>query len=243
MPVDVRVPSADTAGVVDHRVIGAVRDQLAELGNPDRAPQMQRYMRSELPYRGVSLPACRRLARQLGREHPQPDVAALTATVRELWHGARFREERYVALTLTGDRRYAAWQTPALLPLYEELIVTGAWWDLVDDLATHRVGPLLRAFPDELTPVLRAWAVDADRWKRRTSVICQVGAKTATDTALLSHCIEANIADRDFFLRKAIGWALRDFSKVDPGWVAAFVSAHPDLSPLSRREASKYLPG
>ena len=225
----------------DADLVRAVRDGLAELADPVKAPQMQRYMRSTMPYRGVPTPGWRPLARRLAASYPAADVDTLVTTVRELWHGARFREERYVALALTGDRRYRQWQTPKLLPLYEELIVTGSWWDFVDELAIRRVGPLLRDFPSELTPVVRGWALDGNLWRRRTAVICQVGSKAATDTALLAYCIERNLDDRDFFLRKGIGWALREHSKTDRRWVAEFVDAHRGLSGLSRREASKYL--
>ena len=126
--------------------------------------------------------------------------------------------------------------------MLDELVVTGAWWDLVDETATRLVGPLLRSAPDVLTPTVRAWATDEDRWRRRTAVICQIGAKERTDTALLAAAIEANAADRDFFLRKGIGWALRQHARTDPQWVRDFVAGH-DLSPLSRREALKHLGG
>jgi 3-methyladenine DNA glycosylase AlkD len=236
------MPRVGQVSLVNWELVTAVRRELAALADPAKAPDMQRYMRSAMPYRGVQTPGWRGLTRRLASDHPLPDLESLQDTVRELWHGAAFREERYVALELTADRRYAAWQTPALLPLYRELIVTGAWWDFVDELAIRRIGPLLRGFPTELTPVVRAWARDADRWLRRTSVICQVGSKQATDTGLLTFCVESNVDDRDFFLRKGIGWALREYSKTDPAWVAEFVASHPALSPLSRREASKYLP-
>ena len=111
--------------MVDHELVAAVRGGVAELADPVKAPQMQRYMRSAMPFRGVQAPAWRPLARRLARERPLVDVAVLAATVRELWHGAQFREERYVALELTLGRR---WRTLELLPLYEELIVDGAWW-------------------------------------------------------------------------------------------------------------------
>ncbi len=100
-----------------------------------------------------------------------------------------------------------------------------------------------RDHPAELTPVLRDWAVATDRWLRRTSIICQLGAKERTDLALLTEAIEANVDDRDFFLRKGIGWALRQYARTDPAWVRTFVDAHPDLSALSRREALKHLTG
>lgn len=203
---------------------------------------MRRYMKSEMPFRGVPTPARRRLARRVFAEHPLPDRDSLVAAALRLWREAEFREERYVAIDLTGHRPYARWQEANLLPLYEELIVSGAWWDYVDEIAIRRVGPLLRAEPDRLRPVMRRWAVDEDRWRRRAAVICQVASNQETDLELLAETIEATIGDHDFFLRKGIGWALRAYSKTDPDWVGAFVAAHPALSPLSVREALKYVP-
>jgi 3-methyladenine DNA glycosylase AlkD len=222
-------------------LIKAVRSGLAALGDARKAPEMQRYMKSELPFRGVSSPERAALCRRLFNAHVLTDEAEWRATVLTLWREAAYREERYVAIGLTGERRYAAWQTPSLLPLYEELIVTGAWWDYVDEVANRRVGSLLRRFPEDVAPVMYTWATDADLWKRRTSIICQLSFKEATDTKLLSTAVEANLDDRDFFIRKGIGWALRQFARTEPGWVRAFVDSHPALSPLSVREAIKHL--
>ncbi len=222
-------------------LVAAVRSGLAEVGDARKAPEMQRYMKSELPFRGATAPERRALAKRLFAAHILSSVEALCATALTLWRAAAYREERYLAIDLTGQRRYAHWQTPSLLPLYEEMIVTGAWWDYVDEVANRRVGPLLSAYPSELTPVMHAWATDADLWKRRTAIICQLSFKTATDTELLAAAIEANVGDRDFFIRKGIGWALRQYARTDPGWVRSFVDSHPDLSPLSVREAVKHL--
>jgi len=222
-------------------LVAAVRTGLAEAGDARKAPEMQRYMKSELPYRGVAAPERRALTKRLFAEHVLESSSELRATVLTLWREAEFREERYVAIELTGHRRYAQWQTPELLPLYEEIIVTGAWWDYVDDVASRRIGPLLSAYRSTLTPVMHAWATDADLWKRRTSIICQLTFRSATDTELLTAAIEANIDDRDFFIRKGIGWALRQFARTEPGWVRSFVDTHPGLSPLSVREAVKHL--
>jgi 3-methyladenine DNA glycosylase AlkD len=101
---------------------------------------------------------------------------------------------------------------------------------------------LLVAYSAEMRPTLSAWARDPDRWLRRAAVICQVGLRSATEAELLSDAIGANLGDRDFFLRKAIGWALRDYSRTEPDWVRAFVATR-ELSPLSRREALKHLGG
>ena len=101
----------------------------------------------------------------------------------ELWHEARFREERYMALAVLGDRRYARFRTLEALPLYEELIVTGAWWDFVDEVAT---GPLGELLPGRSRRRCAQWSVDDDMWKRRASIIAQVRRKRETDFALLT---------------------------------------------------------
>lgn len=219
-----------------------VRAGLAAAGDPARAPAMQAYMKSELPYRGVPAPSCRTIFRTTIAAHPLPDRGAWLATVHELWDRASHREERYAALALVRDRRYAAYRDPDALPLYRHLVVTGAWWDLVDDIASHLVGPLLLDHPAQARPVVLGWAIEDDRWLRRTSVICQLGAGDRTDLDLLTAAAEANLDDPDFFLRKAIGWALRQHARTDPGWVRGFVADHDDrISGLSRREALKHL--
>jgi 3-methyladenine DNA glycosylase AlkD len=220
-------------------LVPAIRRALAEVSDPAKAPEMRRYMKSAMPFLGVPKPVRARALRQVFADHPFESRDAWVAAVLEAWRGAEFREERYAALDLAG--RYPRWRGVDLLPVYDELVVTGAWWDFVDEIASRLVGPLLRAFPDEVTPVMRAWALDDDRWRRRVSVICQLGSKAATDLDLLTHAVEANAEDPDFFLRKGIGWALRQHSRVDPAWVRAFVESHPVLSPLSKREALKHL--
>ncbi|WP_090054366.1 DNA alkylation repair protein [Lentzea fradiae] len=216
-------------------LIKAVRAGLQERADSRKAPEMQAYMKSAMPFLGVRKPARAELLKTL----PVPDDRdEWLDAVRTLWREATYREERYVALALSGDRRF---QSPDLLPWFDEMIVTGAWWDYVDEIASKRIGPLLRSHPEVVRPLMLRWSTDADRWRRRTSVICQLGAKGATDVELLAECVDANVADPDFFLRKGIGWALRELAKTEPGWVRAFVEARPQLSPLSRREALKHL--
>jgi 3-methyladenine DNA glycosylase AlkD len=217
----------------------AARTALAAQADPVAAVAMQAYMKSAMPFRGVAKPARERLIRALVSDHPPPDAAALLAEAREIWDGARYREERYLALALVGHRRHRGWAEASwVADLFQGWIVEGGWWDFTDEIAGRHVGPLVRAHG--LQPVMRAWSAHPDRWLRRTSVICQLGAKADTDIALLTDAIEANIDDPDFFLRKGIGWALRQHARVDPGWVRAFVDGHPGLSPLSRREALKH---
>ena len=201
---------------------------------------MQRYMKSDMPYRGVTTPVLRELCSSIFPHYPMATFEEWQRTIIALWDRAEYREERYAALALVGDRHYAPFRTLEALGLYQRLIVGGAWWDLVDGLATHEVGALLRGYPEVMREQLLTWSRGADPWLRRTSIICQVGFKRMTDQQLLYACIEPNLADKDFFMRKAIGWALRQYAWTDAQEVSRYVAANRDrLSPLSVREALK----
>lgn len=230
-------PADGTAPTGPATLVAAVRAALRAAADPGRAPGMQAYMKSAQPFLGVPVPEVRRLTLALGRAQPPASVPELRAAATALWQGATHREERYAAVALTG-------LPPArgaldLLPLYEEVITTGAWWDHVDGVAP-RIRDLLLTHPATMGPVLRDWARSSDRWLRRSAVIAQLGAKDRTDTELLAEVIEVNAADPEFFVRKAIGWALRDFARTDLDWVRRFLAEH-TLSPLSRREAARHL--
>jgi 3-methyladenine DNA glycosylase AlkD len=203
---------------------------------------MQAYLKSDMPCLGIYTSEQRRVFKHVFAAHPLKTCDEWQAAVLELWRDARFREERYAAIALTADRRYSAYQTAAVLPLYEEIVVTGAWWDYVDPVAVHRIGTLLRLEPRPLKRAMLSWSRSPDRWKRRSSIICQTRFKTETDLELLYACIEPSLDSRDFFLRKAIGWALREYSRTDPAEVSRYVREHEGrLSPLSRREALKHV--
>jgi 3-methyladenine DNA glycosylase AlkD len=218
-------------------MIEAIRRELAARANPAKAPDMQAYMKSEIPFLCVQKAGRTEIAREVFAAYPLEGFEAWRDTVLELWHGARFREERYLAIALVRYPRYSEHRTMAALPLYEELIVTGAWWDFVDEVAVRLVGELDLA---AVGPTLREWAVDQDLWLRRTAIIAQVLRKRRTDLPLLYDCIEPNRGDREFFIRKAIGWALRAYAWVDPDEVERYCTEH-ELSPLSRREALRNL--
>ena len=212
--------------------------RLSAAGDPDRAAGQQRYMKSELPFHGVRVPEVRRLARAVIADHPIPDSDAWEGTVLGIWRRATHREQRYSAIELAYAPRYRHWLAPGSLAMVEEMIVTGAWWDYVDQLAAKHMGHLLASYPEDIRPVLRAWAEDHDIWRRRTSILAQLKFRADTDADLLFALIEPSLAEKEFFLRKAIGWALREYSKTRPGLVTDYVAAnHGRLSPLSRREA------
>ena len=214
---------------------------LRAAAEPARAPRQQAYMKSEMPYFGVGVPECRRIAGSVFRTHPLAAAGAWETAILELWRKAAHREERYAAVELLLFPRYSRWLEPARVPLIEELVVTGAWWDYVDAIAARGAGTMLAAHPRATKAVLREWAGDDDIWKRRTAILAQLRCKKATDRTLLADAIRPSIGNPEFFLRKGIGWALREYSKTDPAWVRAFVETHAGLSDLSRREALKHL--
>ncbi|GEM_PF-66729 len=220
------------------RLVETIREALLRAADPAKAPAMQAYMKSAMPFLGVQTPLRRALCKQAFTAHPLPDAEAWGSTVLRLWREARHREERYAAVDLSGQRAYRAFQTLDALPMYEEMIVTGAWWDFVDELAIHRVGPLLRSYTGPMRRRLLAWSRCDDLWKRRSAILAQIAFKEKTDLDLLFRCIEPALPSREFFLRKAIGWSLRQLSAVRPREVVRYVKEHEaELSPLSRREA------
>lgn len=224
-------------------LVDALRETLRSGADPERAVGQQRYMRSDMPFLGLTSPQRRALVRPLLSD-PGLRIdtrAGWEGAVRGLWDGAGFREERYAALDLLRHRTYRSWRDPELMPLVEHLVVSGAWWDLVDELS-NVVGEVLAVDPEGEGLRMRDWAEREDLWLRRSAIISQLRRKDQTDTELLEAVIEPNLDDSQFFIRKAIGWALRQYARTDPVWVQAFVDRHTHrLSGLSRREALKHL--
>jgi 3-methyladenine DNA glycosylase AlkD len=237
------VPAETTAPGL---LVRLVRRRIAERADPAKAPQMRAYMKSALPYRGVTSVPLRGLLTEVYDAHPLADRGDWEAAVRELWDDAAYREERYAAMALASDPRYLAHQDPDALELYRHLVVTGAWWDYVDPLASRNVGRILASHRDVVTSLMLTWSAADDLWLRRTAILCQLQHKDGTDLELLSQVVTTNLEGSrygsEFFVRKAIGWALRQHARTDPDWVRTFVAEHDaGLSLLSRREALKHL--
>lgn len=216
-------------------LVGDIRHELRAAADPTLAPGQQRYMKSAMPYLGVRVPTARRIARAAARDVTDP-VTVRAAALR-LWDEAGHREERYAALALLATKPLAG-QVDSL-PVVEHFIRTGQWWDYVDE-AAHRLRELLEADSSGMPDLLRRWSRDEDFWVRRATIIAQLNRGEDTDLTLLTDVIEPNRDDSEFFIRKAIGWALRDAARAHPDWVRTYLATH-DLSPLSRREAAKHL--
>ena len=184
-----------------------LRNALRKSGNPVKATAMQAYMKSAMPYHGVPAPLLRQVCREIFSDVGFDSASDWRAQVLSLWRNARFREERYAALYLSGDKRARDFQTP---------------------------GAVRRK--------MLAWSKCNDLWKRRSSILCQLGSKDQADLELLYTCIAPSMESREFFLQKAIGWALRQYARTDPGEIRRYIQLNQSrLSALSRREALKHL--
>jgi 3-methyladenine DNA glycosylase AlkD len=223
-------------------LICALKKVLRAAADPAKAPAMQAYMKSSMPYLGIQAPQLRRTVRAAFAAHPFEFFEGWRNAVLELWREARYREERYAAIELAGYTRYSSFRCLDALPMYEEMIISGAWWDFVDAIATRQLGELLRKQPAEMSGILRDWAVSSDIWKRRSAILAQLNFKRETDLKLLYDCIRPSLGASEFFLRKGIGWALRQYARTDPAEVIRFVRRNEArLSPLSKREALKHV--
>ncbi len=220
----------------------AVRSALARARDPTRAPAMQAYMKSAMPFRGVGAGPRRRLVNEVAKGEVPADARSFEQALRALWDDAEFREERYAAIDLLLARRFRTFLDRERLPLIEHMIETGAWWDYVDPLAANAIGVLLADEPPKMKRMLRAWAKGRNLWKRRSAILSQLRFGADTDLEFLEACIEPNLGDGEFFIQKAIGWALRQYAWFDPDETRRRVAAFGDrLSPLARREALKNL--
>ena len=201
--------------------------------DPEKAREMKRYMKGQYEYFGIQAPQRRALLKQFLAEQGLPPASELQSIVRTLW-AAPQRELQYVAVELL-IRFKKSW-TPEWLPLFETLITAKSWWDTVDFISSDLVGELFRRFPEQIRPTTARWMDSGNMWLQRTALIFQRRYKHQTDRELLFDYCTRCAGSKEFFIRKAIGWALREYAKTDPAAVVAFVKSH-KLSPLSEREA------
>ncbi len=196
---------------------------------------MEAYMRDQFPFLGIPSPDRKAATKELttwARTAPVAEVIEVTD-----WAWAQDeREFTYAAIGLLRASRNLTCDELGAAMGY---VQTKSWWDTVDSLAAHVVGPLLHKNPACRDEPL-AWIDDEDFWVARTALLYQLPYKGDTDAERLFDFCTRRAGDDEFFIRKAIGWALREYSKTDPHAVRTYVDAHPELSNLSRREATKY---
>ncbi|GAA3490735.1 DNA alkylation repair protein [Streptomyces cremeus] len=233
-----RTGDGGPGGALADTVMARLTTEYPAAADPARAAQAAAYMKHIAPFLGIPTPERRALSRTVLAGTPRPDEADCTEIALRCW-ALPEREYHYFAVDYV--REHAGRLSSGFLPTARHLITTTSWWDTVDLLAAHVVGALVAADPG-LKRVMDDWIGDDDPWVARTALLHQLRFRAATDSGRLFAYCERRAAHPDFFLRKAIGWCLREYAKTDPAAVRAFVDAHRDtLSPLSVREALRNL--
>lgn len=216
-----------------------VSGALAAVSDKEKAAGMQAYMKTDMPIYGVQKAVRTPILRRLVGKFAPEDRDQYESLVLALW-ALPHREEKYLAQGVAVS--HSQYIVPESLPLFRRMITEGAWWDFVDETATHVVRYLTINHADRTWPEVDTWIDDDDLWLRRSAIICQVGAKRHTDSERLLRFCEKRAFEKEFFIRKAIGWSLREYAKTDADLVARFVKDHrEELSGLSFREATKHI--
>ncbi|MFD1775049.1 DNA alkylation repair protein [Paenibacillus rhizophilus] len=216
-------------------MIEPIKQLVRELENerdPDAAAAMSSYMRDQFPFLGVRTPLRKQILKAFLAANP-PDKKWIPL----LWEMPE-REFQYCGLDIALSLRKKL--VPADLPMIETCIVSRSWWDTVDLLASNAAGFLLHKYPQLQADYGEKWLRSGNMWLNRTAILFQLHYKEATDEALLYSYIREHASSGEFFIQKAIGWALREYSKTNPASVVAFIE-HEELKPLSRREGMKWL--
>lgn len=207
-----------------------------EYEDKKQAISMAKYMKNQFVFLGIKTPKRRELQKDffksLNKNEPINKVWIL-----QLW-SYEYREFQYLALDYLVKKKNVL--TLDCMGLIETLIITKSWWDTVDILASHIVGSLCEKYPNLIEEYILKWAVHENMWLRRASILYQLKYKKNLNKDILEYAIMENCYDDEFFIKKAIGWALREYSKINPKWVKDFIEKS-NLSKLSIKEASRYL--
>ncbi len=218
--------------------IAGLRHDLESVADRDRAVQTAHYMRDHFPFLGIPMADVRRIsAPVIAAGQPAPS-SMLLDVAESLWAEPE-REFQYVGVDLL--RRWTGHLEAGDIGRIESLVRTKSWWDTVDALAAHVVGGLVATHHD-LVGTMDRWISDDDRWIARTAILHQLQYRDDTDAERLFAYVDERCADTDFFIRKACGWALRQYARCEPDAVLAYVSDRGErLSGVTRREALKHL--
>jgi 3-methyladenine DNA glycosylase AlkD len=198
---------------------------------------MKKYMKDQFDFLGIKKPVRATLMKELMKEFKTLPENEWRTVILQLWE-LPFREYQYAAMEFCGKRVKEL--QPDDVAMLEQLLLKKSWWDTVDAIASNLVGELFRRFPEVVQSSIRKWLSTDNFWLHRTCIIFQLKYNDKTDRELLFSLCKRFAGEKEFFIRKAIGWALRQYSKSNPEAVRKFIHQQP-LSGLSTREASKYL--
>lgn len=211
--------------------------EIRALADPVRAEYAKKYMRNQFEYVGPDTKTLRACINQYIKVNDYPDIGKLGEFSLKLWELPE-REFQYAAIQFI--RKMSKKIRLEDMAWIEKLIVQKPWWDTVDGIAGWICGDYFKMYPEQIKPVTGRWMASGNMWLQRSALLFQLQYKQNTDTLLLANYIDQLSSHTDFFIRKAIGWSLREYSKTNREWVKEFVNSH-SLSGLSTREASKYL--
>ncbi|MFQ5602944.1 MAG: DNA alkylation repair protein [bacterium] len=205
--------------------------------NPAKAVDMKKYMKDQFEFYGIQKPERQKITQAFFEKYGLPETAQLEKIVRELWELPQ-REYQYFCQGMLEKLKKQ--MTVSELKLHEYMIVTKSWWDTVDLTAVKLVGWYFQKFPAAVAEKAHEWIESDNFWLQRTALLFQLQYKDKTDLELLFSLIKRRADSKEFFIRKAIGWVLREYSKTDPEAVKNFVGEN-ELSPLSKREALRLI--
>jgi 3-methyladenine DNA glycosylase AlkD len=219
-------------------LIGELESIFKDYAHDQKARWQEAYMKNQFRFLGIPKPLRAKLEKEIFKLYPLSNHEELIEITKLLWHKSE-REFQYAACELIYHHK-KLWDL-STLNIFEYMIRTKSWWDTVDNIAARLVGTLVFNYP-ELIANIDQWICDENLWIRRSALLFQLRWKEQTDEQrLFSFCIKT-MHEKDFFIRKAIGWVLREYSKTNPLSIRAFVDTHRnDLSTLSIREGSKYI--
>ena len=218
-----------------HPYLAPIAGKFTERADAEKAKWMKAYMLDQFPFFGLQTPERRKLCKEHYRQYPVKNLKELETIVKECFTLEQ-RELQYFGVELFAFHK-KLWQASSV-KMIEYCLLQKSWWDSVDHIASEWLGPYFKLFPEQIEPITSKWNHSKNIWLQRSSIMFQKAYKKETDTALLSKYILNCKDSKEFFIQKAIGWALREYSKTDSKWVKAFVKEN-KLAPLSEREALK----
>jgi len=206
--------------------------------NEEIAQQQKAYMRNKFEFYGMKAPLRRQIQKPFLVKQFLPPKSELTEIVKTLW-AKPHRDYHHFAMDMSF--KYIKQMEKKDIELFEFMVINQSWWDTVDFIATKLIGTYFKVFPDQKAKYIDKWIASNNIWLQRSAIIFQLKYKQDMDTQLLSSTIHALLGSKEFFINKAIGWVLREYSRTDPQWVINFVNSTDQLAPLSKREALRLL--
>lgn len=220
-----------------HPYLTAIKKIYAANGDAINAKGAKAYLLNQFEFYGIKTPLRREICKAFYKANPIKDHNELSTLIKECF-GEPQRELHYFAIELLGHHK-KMWSKKTL-PLIEWMIIHKSWWDSVDSTNSNVIGKFFLTYPELIEEYTYKWNRSSNKWLQRMSILFQLMYKEKTNTTILSDYIEYCQFEEDFFIRKAIGWALRSYAKTNAKWVIHFIKAHPQLSNLSKREALKH---